>query len=138
MWIKLAESIVQNMIRLICMGVLAQIGRAVGVVLLEFVTFPWWWYGSGFRRVLTWAGRTLRGWEHTIGLRLWAKNLFVPMFGQTDWQGRLISFCLRLVILIGRTIQVVVGAILVFLAMIIYLALPPGVILLAIAPLWIS
>lgn len=120
------------------MHIAAQIIRAFGVVLLDFMTFPWWWYGSGFRRVLAWAGRTLRGWEHAVGLRLWAKNLFVPMFGQTDWQGRFISFGLRLVILIGRTLQVVVGGFLVLFAMIVYLALPPGVILLAIAPLWMS
>ncbi|MBI5728363.1 MAG: hypothetical protein HY984_01260 [Candidatus Magasanikbacteria bacterium] len=33
---------------------------------------------------------------------LWLKNIFVPMFGQADWQGRLMSFFMRLMNVIVR------------------------------------
>ena len=109
-------------------GVLVQIGRAMIVVILAAITFPWWWYTRGLRRVAGWATRTLKGWERTVGLRMWFKNLFTPMFGQTDWQGRMISFLMRLVVLVGRLFQVLFGSIAVLIATLIYLALPPFVI----------
>ena len=51
-------------------SVLTQVGRAFLVVLFEAVTFPWWWYSAGLRRVGAWAGRTLKGWERAVGVRL--------------------------------------------------------------------
>lgn len=109
--------------------VLVQIGRACGVVIVEVLTFPWWWYTTGARGVIRWAGRLLRGWERAVGLRLWAKHLLTPMFGQTDWQGRIISFFMRLAVLIGRLLQVLLGALAVLIVIAVYLALPPFVIL---------
>jgi len=63
-----------------------------------------------------------------VGLRVWLKNLFAPMFGQTDWQGRLISFFMRLAVLGGRLLQVFFGSVAVLAATLIYLVLPPLVI----------
>lgn len=109
-------------------GVIAQSGAAIAGQAFDAITFPWWWYTRGLRRVLGWAVRTLRGWERTVGLRVWLKNLFTPMFGQTDWQGRMISFLMRLAVLVGRLFQVLFGSIAVLVATLIYLALPPFVI----------
>ena len=39
-----------------------------------------------------------------LGLPVWIKNLFKPMFGQQDWQGRIISFFMRLAQIIIRFI----------------------------------
>ncbi|MBI4142247.1 hypothetical protein HY480_00040 [Candidatus Uhrbacteria bacterium] len=103
---------------------LAQIGYGFVLSGRDVLLSPWWWYTRGALGVLRWAGRTLRGWEHVIGLRFWARNLFVPMFGQTDWQGRLISVAMRLLVLLGRLLQVLIGAIFVAIAIIAYLALP--------------
>jgi len=50
----------------------------------------------------------LRRGNAALGVLLWLKNLFVPMFGQHDWQGRLVSFLIRLVQLIARGIAFVV------------------------------
>lgn len=109
-------------------ALITQLSQSVALALADVLTFPWWWYVSGFPAVLRWAGQTLRGWEHTVGFALWAKHLFVPMFGQTDWQSRMISVALRLAVLLGRMVQVVLGALAVALAVIAYLALPPIVI----------
>lgn len=110
-------------------SVFTQVGRAIGIALVEVLTFPWWWYTRGLRRIGRWMSRTLRGWERAVGLRLWAKNLFVPMFGQTDWQGRIISFFMRLMVLVGRLLQVLFGSIAVLVIVAVYLVLPPFVIL---------
>lgn len=52
------------------------------------------------------------------------KNLFTPMFGQYDWQSRIISVFMRSVNIIGRSIAVIVVALAVFIAFLFYLALP--------------
>lgn len=101
-----------------------QLGTATLRALWELVTFPAWWYTRGLSRVVRWASRTLRGWEQAVGLRLWFKALFVPMYGQTDLQGRLVSFVMRLVVLMGRLVQVVAGVVVVIVVFIAYLALP--------------
>ena len=109
-------------------GVIVHIGRAMVGAAFDAITFPWWWYTRGLRRVAGWATRTLKGWERTVGLRVWLKNLFTPMFGQTDWQGRMISFFMRLAVLVGRLLQMLFGSIAVLIMTLIYLALPPFVI----------
>lgn len=45
---------------------------------------------------------------------LWLKNIFVPMFGQTDWQGRIMSFFMRLVNVIGRSIALFIWIFIIF------------------------
>lgn len=102
-----------------------QLGRAVAVGAWDLLMTPWWWYSRGLVRVVSWGGASLRGWEHVVGLGLWARSLFVPMFGQTDWQGRIISFVMRVVVLVGRILQVLLGAILVIAVILAYLVLPP-------------
>ncbi|MFH1098412.1 MAG: hypothetical protein V1723_00565 [Candidatus Uhrbacteria bacterium] len=104
---------------------IVQIVRAFALAFVDVVTFPWWWYSRGLVCVMQWASRSLRGWERAVGLRLWARNLLVPMYGQTDWQGRLISVVMRLAILFGRVLQVIVGALIVVAAVVVYVALPP-------------
>lgn len=105
-------------------SVLVQLGTAMLRALWEVVTFPVWWYTRGLARVGRWASRTVRGWEQVVGLRLWFKALFVPMYGQHDLQGRLVSFIMRLVVLVGRLVQVVAGVVVVVVVLIAYLALP--------------
>ncbi len=75
---------------------------------IEFVRdilyFPVWWYSAGVLR----AGRScvdgfIMG-NQMIAPGLWLRNLLIPMFGQTDWQGRLVSFFIRLISVVVRTI----------------------------------
>lgn len=114
--------------------VLAQVSWAMLHALGDLVTFPWWWYTHGLVRVVRWAQRTIRGWERVVGLRLWARSLFVPMFGQTDWQGRLVSFGMRLAVLVGRILQVLVGAVVVLGAVLLYVLLPLIAVALVVVP----
>lgn len=67
----------------------------LGQTLFEIAWWPAWWYGHGFLRVSQWAIRQIREQEIRLGVSLWWRNLFTPMYGQYDWQGRIISFIVR-------------------------------------------
>ncbi len=58
--------------------------------------WPLWWYSVGLRQLLSALASNILQEEHRIGLGLWWRNLLVPMYGQYDWQGRAISFVLRI------------------------------------------
>ncbi len=55
---------------------------------------------------------------------LWLKNIFVPMFGQYDWQGRLVSFFMRLVQVVVRSVALVFWLIACLVLFVLWLALP--------------
>ncbi|MFA5155503.1 MAG: hypothetical protein WC453_03650 [Patescibacteria group bacterium] len=71
-------------------------------ILGEILYFPVWWYTVGFGRLVKGAWRFWRNQEQILGFSVWLKNLFVPMYGQRDFAGRLISFVIRLVQVIFR------------------------------------
>ena len=70
----------------------------------DFIFFPVWWYSVGLYRFLTALFNFLKGVEKSLALSVWIKNIFKPMFGQSDWQGRLISIFIRIVQIIARSI----------------------------------
>lgn len=73
-------------------------------IVLDFFWAPVWWYSLGFVRAVKWNWQLFMDGVHMMAPGLWVKNLFVPMYGQYDWQGRLMSFVMRLVNIIGRSI----------------------------------
>ncbi|MBI4138934.1 hypothetical protein HY479_02175 [Candidatus Uhrbacteria bacterium] len=86
--------------------------------------FPVWWYTKGLARVASLLIRWLRERSRQYGLKIWIKNFFVPMYGQYDIYGRLISVFMRTVILIGRSIALLVEALIYVIGLAIWLALP--------------
>ena len=90
----------------------------------SILRFPIWWYSKGL--VLTAAAlkTSVTRYIHTIALLVWIKNLFVPMYGLRDWQGRLISFLVRLAQICGRALFLLVYVIGVLMLFLLYLALP--------------
>ncbi len=84
--------------------------------LLDLVYFPVWWFTGGF----IFAGKKCLnlvsvGNAH-FAPGLWLSNIFVPMYGQYDFEGRLISFFMRL-------FQVIVRAIVLFIWILLCLVL---------------
>lgn len=71
-------------------------------ILGDFFAFPLWWYSSGTLRVIHIIMDRASRFAGTLSLRIWVKNLFVPMYAQYDLAGRIISFVLRVVVLIYR------------------------------------
>ncbi|MCF7795338.1 hypothetical protein K9M50_03195 [Patescibacteria group bacterium] len=77
-------------------------------IIWEFLFFPIWWYSKGWFSF----AKSLYGflsWQSaSLGVWVWLKNIFVPMYGQTDFSGRLISFFIRLVQIIFRGLLLLV------------------------------
>jgi hypothetical protein len=73
-------------------------------ILGEILYFPIWWYSVGLIEFILKGWRFLLEREKSLGFRIWLKNIFVPMYGQYDWAGRIISFFIRLIQVIARGI----------------------------------
>lgn len=69
----------------------------------DFLLFPAWWYTGGAAGALRWCAARWKDGNATLAPGVWLANLFVPMYGQYDWQGRLVSFFVRLVNVFGRS-----------------------------------
>lgn len=92
--------------------------------LLDIVYFPLWWYTKGAKQVLLGCVHWIQQTNTTMAPGLWLKNLFVPMYGQTDWQGRLMSVFMRFVNVIGRSIALSVYSIVITALFVLWLAFP--------------
>ncbi len=95
-----------------------------GQFLKDIFFFPFWWYSFGLfyfslkiRNFIIRRARSLAIW-------VWLKNIFTPMFGQYDWQGYLISFFIRLVQIIFRTVIMILWIILASVIFCVWLILP--------------
>lgn len=82
--------------------------KILGAVIIDIIYFPFWWYLGGLVKTVIFLKNFLKNREKTLAFFVWVKNLFRPMYGQEDWQGRLISFAIRLIQIIFR------GAIMIF------------------------
>lgn len=71
--------------------------------IFDIVYFPLWWYTAGAKHALLWCLHLFLSGNRRLAPGLWLKNIFVPMFGQYDWQGRIISFFMRTVQIVART-----------------------------------
>ncbi len=78
--------------------------RLVLEFFLDLIYFPLWWYTGGVKQAGFFCWQLLQQGNLRLAPGLWLKNIFVPMFGQTDLQGKLISLLMRLVNIIGRSI----------------------------------
>lgn len=92
--------------------------------LLEIIYFPAWWYTKGLLKVLAGVRNSLADYQNRLGFYLWVKNLFTPMFGQRDLQGRIVSFFMRLINIVGRGIALLVVAVFHLAFIVIWLVLP--------------
>ena len=75
-------------------------------VIADVGYFPFWWYTTGLKKAATRLLNTISQADREVALSVWVKNIFVPMYGQYDWQSRLISFLMRVVQIIGRSLVV--------------------------------
>ena len=92
--------------------------------LLDIVYAPVWWYSSGAKQVFLGCGASIKHTAAQLAPGLWLKNIFVPMFGQHDLQGRFVSFFVRLGNIIVRGIALVIWMLLVFTFFAFWLVLP--------------
>ncbi len=78
------------------------------------VRFPFWWYTRGLAQAADRASASVARAARSLALGVWARNLFVPMYGETGTEGRVISFFVRLAMVLLRGIAVLLWAVLVW------------------------
>lgn len=102
-------------------ALLSFIGKdLIGSILL----FPLWWYGAGFKGLLDWMRSELSFRWRSYAIALWLKNMFVPMYGEYDIWGRIISIIVRIAVVVGRLIGIVVEILVYILFALIWLIAP--------------
>ncbi len=75
------------------------------------IRFPFWWETEGLIGILRWMRRGWKNHLRQVGIGLWIRSLFVPMYGQNDWAGRLLSIVMRMVVLCARLFVLAVMAV---------------------------
>lgn len=95
-------------------------------LILDTVYFPLWWYSKGFIKVLNWAWNSLIAIEQRASLKLWLKSMFKPMFQDYTKEGRIISFFMRLILLIFKLVGIGLWATVLLAMIALWLALPVG------------
>ena len=99
--------------------------RFIGVDLIgDVLYYPVWWYTKGLINTARACVRSVAAQEERLGVSIWISNIFTPMFGQYDWEGRLISFFARVVQIIVRGVALLVWAVLILGLVIVWLLLP--------------
>lgn len=78
--------------------------------LFDLVRFPWWWYSGGLKLVIIKCWRGFASTRARVALGIFAKYLFKPMYQDYTLQGRLISFGMRLFLLLIKSIRWLVAA----------------------------
>ncbi len=92
--------------------------------LMRTLGFPVWWYGKGLAECLKWLLTSISSVSNSLAIRVWMKNLFVPMYGDTSAAGRAISFFIRLVMILVRGVGIILYSILLIGVFLTYLILP--------------
>lgn len=92
--------------------------------ILHILFFPIWWYGGGAKKVLIGLVHRLEDASRSLAPLLWMKYIFVPMFGQRDWQGRIVSFLVRFWNVIFRSIALAATAFGLLCVFILWIAFP--------------
>ncbi len=64
------------------------------------------------------------GYRAYLGVGVWIKNIFVPMYGSYDFAGRFISFFVRLAMIGARSVAVIFLAFFTIVLFIAYLIVP--------------
>lgn len=91
---------------------------------LDIVYFPLWWYTAGAKKTLISCAYLWQDANMQMAPGLWLKNIFVPMFGQYDWQGRLMSFFIRFFNVIFRTIALLIWTAVVAVLFVLWIIFP--------------
>ena len=82
--------------------------RMVLEFVIDLLYFPIWWYTGGAKHAAIFCYNLLQDGNMFLSPGLWLKNMFVPMFGQTDFQGRMMSIFMRFVNFVGRSIGMII------------------------------
>ncbi len=97
----------------------------MNIVPLNIFTLPVWWYTTGLTIIWQWFVVRAKGSLHNTGLVLFARHLKEPLYGDYTRSGIVISFFLRIALLVVKLVWVgfrIAGA---FVFVLLYLAVIP-------------
>ena len=92
--------------------------------LLSILYFPVWWYTSGLKKRFFGFIKGVVNLFRNLSLKLMFTHLFKPMFGERSRSGRIISFFMRLILLIWRSVLFSLGTVGLLLLLIVWIILP--------------
>lgn len=98
--------------------------RILAELVRDILYFPLWWYSRGCFNLILSLKNFLVNKQKALALLVWIKNIFKPMYAQYDWQGMIISFFVRLVQIIFRSILMLFWLILSLAVFIFWILLP--------------
>ena len=93
-------------------------------LILDIIYFPIWWYTSGLKHAWVFCWHLLEDGNAVLAPGLWLKNIFVPMFGQSDFQGRLVSFFMRLINVLARGFVLLLYLVLLLFLFLLWIIIP--------------
>lgn len=99
-------------------------GKIIVEIIRDIIYFPLWWYSRGLLNLILSVKNFLVDKQKALALLVWLKNIFKPMYAQYDWAGMLISFFVRLVQIIFRSIFMLFWMILSLAVIIFWILLP--------------
>lgn len=73
-------------------------------IIFEIIYFPVWWYSYGLSSVFKFSIKSIKQNFRNYGISIGFRFLFKPMYSQNDFWGRIISFFMRLIVLIFKLI----------------------------------
>jgi len=100
------------------------LSQVLANVFLDIIFFPFWWYSFGLIKTIKKLGIFLADREKSLALFIWVKNIFIPMYGQRDITGILISFFVRLSQIIFRALIMFFWILFAFVSLSLWLILP--------------
>jgi len=83
-------------------------------------SLPIWWYTRGLSLMTAWFRNSVRDASETFSLGVWVKNLFMPMYGDNEWSGRVISFGVRFAMIFVRGGAVAAWSLIAFVGLAVY------------------
>ncbi len=98
--------------------------RLAAEFFLDLIYFPLWWYTGGILYILKTCGDLIKAGNQMLGPGLWLRNLFVPMFGQRDFQGRAVSVLIRFGNFVFRSIGLIMWLMIVFVLLLLWVMVP--------------
>ena len=77
--------------------------KILGKIVRDIIYFPLWWYTEGLITIGKKLLIFLQNRQKSLALLIWIKNIHRPMYRQYDWQGMFISFFMRVIQIIIRS-----------------------------------
>ena len=97
---------------------------------LNILTFPVWWYSTGLGLIWSWFNKKNHYFLEKTGLVLFARHMFEPLYQDYTKTGQILSFFIRIFVLIFKSIQFLFSFIYYALGVLIYaLSLPTVIVM---------